>query len=74
MPERCVFQNDPMRLIPAQTRVVLHCVREQLGADASVMLFGSRLDDDACGGEHQFSGAIHPQCSLGEPLRNTPCD
>ena len=25
-----------MRLSPAQTRVILHCVREQLGADASV--------------------------------------
>ncbi len=40
-----------MRLSPAQTRVILHCVREQLGADASVMLFGSRLDDDARGGD-----------------------
>jgi predicted nucleotidyltransferase len=40
-----------MRLSPAQTRVVLHCVREQLGADASVMLFGSRLHDDARGGD-----------------------
>ena len=40
-----------MRLSPAQTCVILHCVREQLGADASVMLFGSRLDDDARGGD-----------------------
>ena len=40
-----------MRLSPAQTRVILHCVREQLGADASVMLFGSRLDDDARSGD-----------------------
>ena len=40
-----------MRLSPAQTRVILHCVREQLGADASVMLSGSRLDDDARGGD-----------------------
>ena len=40
-----------MRLSPAQTRVILHCVREQLGADASVMLCGPRLDDDARGGD-----------------------
>ena len=40
-----------MRLSPAQTRVILHCVREQLGADASVMLFGSRLDDRTRGGD-----------------------
>ena len=40
-----------MRLSPAQTRVILHCVREQLGADASVMLSGSRLDDGARGAD-----------------------
>ena len=40
-----------MRLSPAQTRVILHCVREQLGADASVMLFGSPQDDDTRGGD-----------------------
>ena len=40
-----------MRLSSAQTRVFPHCVREQLGADASVRLFGSRLDDDARGGD-----------------------
>ena len=40
-----------MRLSTAQASVILHCVREQLGADVSVMLFGSRLDDDARGGD-----------------------
>ena len=40
-----------MRLSPAKTRVILHWVREQLGAGASVMLFGSRLGDDARGGD-----------------------
>ena len=40
-----------MRLSSAQTRVFPHCVREQLGADASVMLFGSRLHDDARGAD-----------------------
>jgi predicted nucleotidyltransferase len=40
-----------MRLSAAQTRVILHCIRQQFGADASVMLFGSRLDDAARGGD-----------------------
>jgi len=38
-----------MRLSPAQTDVILACVRQQYGADATVMLFGSRLDDSAPG-------------------------
>ena len=40
-----------MRLSPEQTRVILQCVRQQFGADAGVMLFGSRLDDGARGGD-----------------------
>ena len=40
-----------MRLSPAQSRVILHCIRQQFGADANVMLFGSRLDDAARGGD-----------------------
>ena len=40
-----------MRLSPAQTEVILSCLRQQYGADATVMLFGSRLDDSARGGD-----------------------
>ena len=40
-----------MRLSPAQARVIVQCVRQQFGADARVMLFGSRLDDTARGGD-----------------------
>ncbi len=40
-----------MRLNATQTRTILHCVREQFGADVRVMLFGSRLDDAARGGD-----------------------
>ena len=40
-----------MRLSPAQTSLILTCVRQQYGADAQVMLFGSRLDDSARGGD-----------------------
>ncbi|MEO8299143.1 MAG: nucleotidyltransferase domain-containing protein [Burkholderiales bacterium] len=40
-----------MRLNHEQTRVILQCVRQQFGADAGVALFGSRLDDDARGGD-----------------------
>ena len=40
-----------MRLSAAQTEVIVHCVRQQFGPDARVMLFGSRLDDTARGGD-----------------------
>ena len=40
-----------MRLSADQARVILGCVRQQFGADAQVMLFGSRLDDLARGGD-----------------------
>ena len=40
-----------MRLSAAQTQLIVHCVRQQFGADAQVMLFGSRLDDTARGGD-----------------------
>ena len=39
-----------MRLSTAQTRLIVHCVRQQFGEDTSVMLFGSRLDATARGG------------------------
>lgn len=40
-----------MRLTADQSAVTLGCVRQQFGADARVMLFGSRLDDLAHGGD-----------------------
>lgn len=40
-----------MRLSIAQAQVILHCMRLQFGADARVMLFGSRLDELARGGD-----------------------
>lgn len=40
-----------MRLSPAQARVIIQCVRQQFGADAGVAVFGSRLDDQARGGD-----------------------
>ena len=40
-----------MRLSAAQTQLIVHCVRQQFGADAQVLLFGSRLDDTARGGD-----------------------
>lgn len=40
-----------MRLSTVQARLIVQCVRQQFGADASVMLFGSRLDDAARGGD-----------------------
>jgi predicted nucleotidyltransferase len=40
-----------MRLSPQQQTAIVHCVRQQFGADARVMVFGSRLDDTARGGD-----------------------
>ena len=40
-----------MRLTHSQTQVIVQSVRQHLGAQASVMLFGSRLDDTARGGD-----------------------
>lgn len=40
-----------MRLSAGQTATILSCVRQHFGADAQVMLFGSRLDDTARGGD-----------------------
>lgn len=51
-----------MRLSAAQTEIILNCVRQQFGADAQVMLFGSRLDDAAHGGDVDLlvESANHP--------------
>ena len=51
-----------MRISSAQTRLILDCVRPQFGADAQVMLFGSRLDDTARGGDVDLlvETAAHP--------------
>jgi predicted nucleotidyltransferase len=40
-----------MRLTADQTRAILQGVRQQFGAGARVMLFGSRLNDQARGGD-----------------------
>lgn len=40
-----------MRLDAAQTRLILDCVHAQFGDDANVLPFGSRLDDQARGGD-----------------------
>ncbi|MDP3086332.1 MAG: nucleotidyltransferase domain-containing protein [Rubrivivax sp.] len=40
-----------MRLSDAQTAVILNSVRQQFGDDAQVLVFGSRLDDSAHGGD-----------------------
>jgi predicted nucleotidyltransferase len=40
-----------MRLTPHQTETVKHAARRHFGANAHVWLFGSRVDDQAAGGD-----------------------
>lgn len=54
-----------MRVTPDQSRQILACVRAQFGADASVRLFGSMLDDAARGGDVDLLVE-----SAGEPTLN----
>ncbi|MBI2383780.1 MAG: nucleotidyltransferase domain-containing protein [Gammaproteobacteria bacterium] len=53
-----------MRLSPEQTKAIRDRVRALLGAHARVSLFGSRVDDYACGGD------IDLLVEVGEPLSN----
>jgi len=51
-----------MRLSTSQTSLILDCVRQQFGADAQVMLFGSQLDETGRGGDVDLrvETAAHP--------------
>jgi predicted nucleotidyltransferase len=40
-----------MRLLPEHIAVIKLASAEVIGSEASVRLFGSRLDDQACGGD-----------------------
>ena len=40
-----------MRLTPSQTEAIQHAVRDVAGDAARPRIFGSRLDDDAMGGD-----------------------
>ena len=40
-----------MRLTAVDIELIRTCVRERFGADAGIWLFGSRLDDQARGGD-----------------------
>ena len=56
-----------MRLSADQARVILGCVRQQFGADAQVLLFGSRLDDLARGGDVDLLVESAGQPALRQP-------
>jgi predicted nucleotidyltransferase len=40
-----------MRLAPHQSRIIVEAARKALGGDIRVLLFGSRVDDAAKGGD-----------------------
>ncbi len=40
-----------MRLSPEQQAIIRRCVRERFGTEARVWLFGSRVRDEASGGD-----------------------
>ena len=52
-----------MRLRPDQTRFIVRRLRERLGADSSIWLFGSRLDDALRGGDVD----LLVECDLAPP-------
>ena len=58
-----------MRLTPTQSRLIVATVRQQLGAQATVFLFGSRLDDVAKGGDVDILVETDQQPSLLERAR-----
>lgn len=77
------MSQSRMRLSVDQTRVILHCVHQQFGADAQVMRFGARLDDTARGGDVDLlveSPTAPTQCQRAlatmalEPALNLPVD
>ena len=53
-----------MRLSPESISIIVQTVKAQLGEEAQVRLFGSRLDDSAKGGD------IDLHISVGKPLPN----
>jgi predicted nucleotidyltransferase len=58
-----------MRLTPSQSQLIIATVRQQLGAQAKISLFGSRLDDAAKGGDVDILVENDQQTSLLERAR-----
>ena len=53
-----------MRLTPAQIDTIKTTARSIAGADASVWLFGSRLDENRCGGDVDLLIQADPEPGL----------
>jgi predicted nucleotidyltransferase len=57
-----------MRLSDDQARAIVTATRELAGPRARVRLFGSRLRDDARGGDVDFGGGSTSSCKQLQPL------
>lgn len=58
-----------MRLTPKQTNIILETVRELAGADARVIVFGSRTNDECRGGDLDLLVESSPAISLMQRAR-----
>lgn len=57
-----------MRLTPEQQRLIRDLVHEHLAVEASVTLFGSRVDDAAIGGDIDLMVELPAKASLASEI------
>ena len=60
----CALRTNPMRLSPDQTRTILSTVESCTGPLAQVHLYGSRIDDQARGGDVDLLVESQPELTF----------
>jgi hypothetical protein len=53
-----------MRLTPKQQQIIVTTLRRYFGQSSRILLFGSRVDDNACGGDINLY--IEPELTVAE--------